>query len=134
MAETRTPVEQLNDLIRDFNLALLSTVHSDGSVHSCPMVTQGADADGHLWFFTRTNTEKVDAIRENDNVGVAYSDPDAQRYVSVSGRAQLLNLPEKKNELWNALYEEWLPQGLDDPALVLIRVLITGAGTGAHPS
>ncbi len=127
MAATRTPVEQLNELIHDIKFAMLATVHSDGAVHSCPMATQEADVDGHLWFFTATDTDKVDAIRENDNVCVAYAEPDGQRYVSVSGRAQLLNNPEKKKELWNPLYKAWFPRGLEDPKLVLIRVLITGA-------
>lgn len=127
MAVALTPVEQLNELIRGLKFAMLATVHSDGAVHSCPMVTQQADIDGHLWFFTGTNSEKVDAIRENDNVCVAFTDPDRQRYVSVSGRAQLLNNPEKKAELWNPTYAEWFPRGLDDPKLVLVRVLITAA-------
>ncbi len=127
MPETRTPIEQLNELIRDFKFGMLATVHSDGSVHSCPMATQEADADGHIWFFTGKISDKVDAIRENDNVCVAYADPDGQRYVSVSGRAQLVNNPEKKKELWNPLYKAWFPEGLEDPMLVLIRVMITGA-------
>lgn len=127
MAVALTPVEQLNELIRGFKFALFSTVHSNGSVHTCPMVTQAADADGHLWFFTDTDTDKVDAIRENDNVGVAYADPARQRYVSVSGRAQLLNTPEKKRELWSPEYTQWFPQGLDDRKLVLIRVMIIAA-------
>lgn len=127
MPELRTPVQQLNELIRDIKLAMLVTVHSDGVVHSCPMAAQEADLDGHLWFFTATHTDKVDAIRENDNVCVAYADPEGQRYVSVSGRAQLLNSPEKKKEFWNPLYKAWFPRGLEEPTLVLIRVQITDA-------
>lgn len=124
MAVTPTPVEQLNELIRGVKFAMLSTVHSDGSVHSRPMVTQEADIDGHLWFFTHADTKKIDAIRENDNVGVTYVDA-AGACISVSGRAQLMNKPEKKAALWSPLYQEWFPSGLDDPQLVLIRVLIT---------
>ena len=127
MAELHTPVEQLNELIRDIRFAMLATVHSDGAVHACPMATQQIDVDGHLWLFTCTHTDKVDAIQENDNVCVAYADPDGQRYVSVSGRAQLLNNPEKKKELWNPLYKTWFPRGLEEPRLVLIRVQITDA-------
>ncbi len=125
MAATHTPVEQLNELIRNIKFAMFSTVQSDGSVHSCPMATQEADVDGHLWFLTATETSKVDAIQANNNVCVAYADPDGQRYVSVSGEARLLNHPEKKKELWNPLYKAWFPKGLDDPKLILIQVLIT---------
>jgi general stress protein 26 len=85
------------------------------------------DVEGNLWFFTRTDTEKVEAIRDNDNVCLSYADPDEQRYVSITGAAQLLNIPAKKKELWNPLYKAWFPQGLDDPKLVLIKVLVTNA-------
>jgi general stress protein 26 len=127
MTPTHTPIEQFNELIRGIKSAMLSTVHSDGSVHSCPMATQEAELDGHLWFFSETDTNKVDAIQANNNVCVAYADPDGQRYVSVSGEARLLNNPEKKKELWNPLYKAWFPRGPDDPKLVLIQILITGA-------
>jgi general stress protein 26 len=127
MAVTQTPVEQLNELIRDIKFAMFTTVHSNGSPHSRPMATRKADGDSQLWFFTDTNTDKVDAIHENNNVCVSYVDPDGQRYVSVSGTAQLLNNPEKKKEFWDPLYKAWFPRGLDDPKLVLIRVLINAA-------
>jgi general stress protein 26 len=125
MAVARTPIEQLNELIRGFQFAMLTTVHSNGWVHSCPMVTQEADVEGHLWFFTASDTEKVDAIRENPNVGASYADPAGQHYVSVSGVAELLNNPAKKRELWNPLYKAWFPRGVDEPKLVLIRVRVT---------
>jgi general stress protein 26 len=127
MAEARTPVEQLNELIRDIKFAMLATIQPDGMVYSCPMATQEADAEGRLWFFTGSDTDKVDAIRENPQVCVAYADPERQRYVSVSGLAELQNNPDKKKELWNPLYKAWFPQGVDDPKLVLIKVLITDA-------
>jgi len=127
MPVTQTPVEQLNELIRNIKFAMFTTVHSDGLPHSRPMAAQEADADNLLWFFTDTNTDKVDAIHENDNVCLSYVDPDGQRYVSVSGTAQLVNNPEKKKELWNPIYKAWFPKELDDPKLVLIRVLITAA-------
>ena len=125
MTIAHTPVAQLNELIRDIRFAMLTTIRADGSVHCCPMATQEADAEGHLWFFTRTRTEKVEAIRGNNNVCLAYADPKDQRFVSITGVAHLLNPPEKKQALWNPLYDAWFPRGLDDPNLVLIKVLIT---------
>ena len=85
MPVTQTPVEQLNELIRNIKFAMFTTVHSDGLPHSRPMAAQEADADNLLWFFTDTNTDKVDAIHENDNVCLSYVDPDGQhRRVSLN--------------------------------------------------
>ena len=127
MTEVRTPVEQLNELVRGIQFAMFTTIHVDGFPHSCPMATQEADAGGHLWFFTRTDTSKVLALRDNKNVCVAYAEAATDRYVSVTGIGELVRNEAKARELWNPLYKTWFPQGLDDPKLVLIRVLITEA-------
>jgi len=42
-------------------VAMLTTVASDGSLRSRPMVTPDADFDGELWFFTRYNSPKSEA-------------------------------------------------------------------------
>jgi general stress protein 26 len=127
MTEVRTPVEQLNELVRGIQFAMFTTIHVDGSPHSCPMATQEADAGGHLWFFTRTDTSKMLALRDNKNVCVAYADAGTERYVSVTGIGELIRNEAKARELWNPLYKAWFPHGLDDPNLILIRVLITDA-------
>jgi general stress protein 26 len=124
MTHTRTPVEQLNELIRGIQFAMLTTVRPSGALHSCPMATQEVDPEGHLWFFTRTDTEKVEALRSDRRACVAYADPDGQRYVSVTGIGDLIRSEPKARELWDPAYKAWFPQGLDDPNLVLIRVLV----------
>jgi general stress protein 26 len=127
MNHARTPVEELNDLIRGIQFAMLTTVRPNGALHSCPMATQEVDTEGHLWFFTRTDTDKVEALRGDKRVCVSYADPDGQRYVSVTGIGDLIRSEAKARELWNPLYKAWFPQGLDDPNLVLIKVLVEDA-------
>jgi general stress protein 26 len=127
MADARTAVEQLNELISKIQFAMLTTIRPDGTLHSCPMATQEVDSEGNLWFFTRTDTEKVEALRSNKRVCVSYADPDGQRYVSVTGTGDLIRSEPKAKELWNPLYKAWFPQGLDDANLILIKVLIEDA-------
>lgn len=127
MTQARTPVEQLNELINGIQFAMLTTVRPDGSLHSCPMATQQVDVEGQLWFFTRTDTDKVVALRTDKRVCVSYADPDNQRYVSITGVGDLIRSELKARELWSPLYKAWFPQGLDDPDLILIKVLIEDA-------
>jgi general stress protein 26 len=42
--------------------------------------------------------------------------------VSIAGIATLVDDRERGRDLWNAAYEPWCPNGLDDPDLVLICV------------
>ncbi len=122
MVQTYDPVAKLNELIKGIDFAMLTTIRSNGNLHSCPMATQEVDADGTVWFFSDTNTEKVEAIRTEQHVNLAYSDAASQRYVSITGRCELVRDRVKAKQLWKPLYSTWFPQGLDDPNLMLLKV------------
>ncbi len=127
MAHTYDPVAKLNELIKGIDFAMLTTIRSDGSLHSCPMATQEVDADGVIWFFSDSNTEKVEAVRTEHRVNLAYSDAGSQRYVSIAGRCELLRDHAKAKQLWSPLYSTWFPQGLDDPNLILLKIHVQEA-------
>lgn len=128
MAETNDdPVATLKELTKGIDFAMLTTIRSDGSLHSCPMATQDVDADGVIWFFSHTNTEKVEAIRNEPRVNLAYSDADGQRYVSISGRCELVRDHDKAKQLWEPVYATWFPKGIEDPNLILLKVHVQQA-------
>ena len=127
MADTYDPVAKLNELIKGIEFAMLTTIRSNGSLHSCPMATAEIHGDGALWFFSRNNSEKVEAIKSDPRVNLAYSDPGGQRYVSVTGNAEPVRDHVKARELWIPLYEKWFPRGLEDPNLILLRVHLQAA-------
>ena len=127
MPDAINPVDQLNELIRGIEFAMLTTVRTDGSLHSCPMATLEADPDGVLWFFSGTKTEKVEAIRTDSRVCLSYADSLAARYVSVTGHAELVRDHAKAKQLWDRSYETWFPAGVESPDLILIRVLVLEA-------
>ena len=127
MAHTYDPVAKLNELIKGIDFAMLTTIHSDGSLHSCPMATQDVDGDGAIWFFSHAKTEKVEAIRIDPRVNLAYSDADSQRYVSISGRCELVRDHAKAKQLWKPVYGTWFPKGIEDPNLILLKVQVQEA-------
>ena len=115
-------VKKLAELIKGIRVAMFTTVENDGCLRSRPMHTQDAEFDGTLWFFTWLDTAKVHEIQHDQHVNIAYASPSDERYVSVSGRARLVNDPAKTKELWNPMLKAWFPKGLDDPNLGLLRV------------
>ncbi len=129
MAQTNDPVVRLNELIRGIDFAMLTAVRPDGTLHSCPMASQGVDPDGVIWFFSANNTEKVEAIRTSQRVNLAYVDHSAHRYVSVSGYCELVRDHAKAKELWNPDYHAWFPGGLNDPNLILLKVNVQQAAS-----
>ncbi|MBV8882968.1 MAG: pyridoxamine 5'-phosphate oxidase family protein [Chroococcidiopsidaceae cyanobacterium CP_BM_RX_35] len=115
-------VKKLREMIADIKFAMLTTLEADGTLRSRPMATQAAEFDGELWFFTNANAPKVDEVQQHQQVNVSYAKPNDQKYISVSGTAQLIRDRQKIAELWNPLYKAWFPQGLDDPNLALLKV------------
>ena len=126
-ADHAEALKTLGALIKDIQMAMLTTVNDDGSLRSRPMATQQAEADGTLWFFTRAEAPKVEEVRQDRRVNVSYAEPKGQKYVSVSGTAELVRDPAKNKELWNPLLKAWFPKGLEDPELVLLKVSVEKA-------
>jgi general stress protein 26 len=127
-------IAKVAKLIKGIKFAMLTTAEADGSLRSRPMATQRGAFDGTLWFFTRASSHKVEEVRQDRHVNVAYADPDDQRYVSVSGKARLVRDKGKMKEFWSPAYKVWFPQGLEDPDVALLRVDVTEAEYWDSPS
>ena len=120
MTEHSDDVAKLAELTKDIRIAMLTTVDEHGSFTARPMAQQQVEPDGSLWFFSERDAHVVRHIAANPHVGVALSSSDT--WVSINGTAAVVDDVQKKRELWNAVVEAWLPQGAEDPDVVLIRV------------
>ena len=121
------PISKLNELIQGISTAILTTVRPDSSLHSRPMASQPIDDSGAFWFLTGSNTEKVEAVRTIQRVNLAFLDHTTDRYVSVSGFCELVRNGAKAKSLWKPEYKTWLPGGLEDPDLVLMKIVVQEA-------
>ncbi|MBX9245541.1 pyridoxamine 5'-phosphate oxidase family protein [Actinotalea ferrariae] len=113
---TRTVAE----LIKGQRIAMLTTTAPDGTLMSRPMGLQEVEFDGDLWFFAERGSRKVTQIGVNPQVNVTVGS--GSTWVSLTGRARVVEDDAKKRELWNAFVEAWLPGGPDTPEVALIRV------------
>ncbi|MBX3013123.1 MAG: pyridoxamine 5'-phosphate oxidase family protein [Caldilineaceae bacterium] len=120
-------IEKLGELIDDIHVAMLTTVDEDGTLRSRPMATQEVEFEGDLWFFTSVDDAKVDEVRQEQQVNVSYVEPKNERYISVSGQAQVVRDPETLKALWHQNFKAWFPDGLDDPTLALLKIRVEKA-------
>ena len=125
---------KIQDLIKDIRIAMLSTAGEDGKIYSRPMATQETRFQGELWFLTRIDSGKVNEIRHDSQVNVAYSDTQNASFVSLAGRAEISRDHEKIKQLWNPMYKAWFPNGVDDPEIAAIRVVVEEAEYWDAPS
>lgn len=123
----RQAIEKLRELIKGIDIAMLTTVDEDGTLRSRPMGTQEAEFDGDLWFITSVEGGKVPEINKERQVNVSYADTGNHRYVSVSGRANVINDKAKVEEFWQPIYKAYFPEGKDDPKLRVIKVTVEKA-------
>jgi len=126
--------DKLWELIKDVKIAMLTTQDEHGDLHSRPMATQQKLLDGDLWFFTRDSSAKAGEAKRHPQVNLSYANPDDNRYVSVTGSADIVHDKARAKELWNPVYRAWFPQGLDDPDMVLLRVRVERAEYWDSPS
>lgn len=137
MPETQTrgeAVAKIAKLIKGVRIAMFTTIEEEGHLHSRPMALQEVEFDGDIWFFTNHSAPKVHQIEHEPRVNVAFSDPEHQVYVSLSGRASLVLDKAKNHELWNPSLNAWFPGGVDDPDLALLKVSVDGAEYWDSPS
>lgn len=104
---------------------MLTTVDDEGHLVARPMAQQEVEFDGDMWFFADRNSTAVTQLQANPHVGVSLSSSDT--WVSICGTAELVEDHAKQHDLWNSWVEAWMPQGPDDPSVVLIKVSADGA-------
>ena len=127
-------IKKLGELIKGINIAMMATALPDGDLRSRPMATQEEEFDGTLWFFTGSDSGKVHEIEDDQHVNLSYSEPGAQKYVSVSGRARLVHDRAKIEELWSPPLKAWFPDGVEDPNIALLKVEVDSAEYWDTPS
>ncbi len=96
-------------------------------MHARPMGTRHAEFDGELWFLTDIRSEKVKDIQAIPEVAIAYSDEGKNRYVSLSGHAEIVKDRKTIKEMWFEPARVWFPDGPEDPNLSLIHVKVKAA-------
>ena len=126
-------IEKIRELTEGIDFCMLTT-NDGGYLRSRPMSTQQFEFDGDLWFFTSDNTHKIEEIKKDDRVNAAYSKPDDNVYLSISGRAEVVKDRQKIEELWSPILKAWFPEGLDDPSLCLLKVAVEQAEYWDAPS
>ena len=124
-------IDHLVELTRDSRFVMLTTVDSGGTLVSRPMARQDVDLSTELWFIATRDSRKVGHIQANSTVSVTVSS--ATSWVSLAGKAEVVDDTEQLRELWSTFAEAWIPEGPEDPNAILIRVDVESAEYWDNP-
>ena len=115
--------DRIWSLIKDIKVAMMASWDRDNhEAHARPMMALQTDEfDGTLWFFTGKDSRKAQEVGSAHAALLTYADPKGQTYVSISGRAGLVEDRARIAELWTDYAKIWFQDGVDDPNLTLLR-------------
>ena len=119
--EQNESVDKLIDLVKDAKICMLIT-HT-GDLSGRPMGINKIDEDGTMWFFSKATSEKVDELEDNSKVSVVIISEKNNTYLMINGTGRLSHDKGKMKELWNPSMKAWFPDGVNDPNMVLIKVV-----------
>lgn len=77
--------------------------------------------DDAVYFLTDARRHKDEEIRANPNVCLAFANASDQKYVSITGRAQVSKDKAKVKELWGTPAKAWWDSP-DDPNIRVLTV------------
>jgi general stress protein 26 len=125
--QSNAELARLARLVNAAGIAMLTTLEASGALRARPLATLQIDSEGALWFMTLISDAMIGELDAHRRVNLSYRHPSGCSYVSVSGVTQILRDPVKARELWTTALLAWLPNGMDDPEAVLLKVTIEEA-------
>jgi general stress protein 26 len=96
------------------------TVDGDGKPSAREMSPFPPEDNWVIWLGTFPTSRKVKQIKNNPNVVVFYYDTKGMSYVSVSGKATLVNDPDLKAKYWKEGWKRFYPDR--DTQYILIEL------------
>jgi len=114
-------IAELQELVEEHDIGLLTTRSSDGHLHARPMALRSGPLSEGLWFATTAESAKVADLENDPRCGVAFhkASHDAS-YLSISGTAELIRDPQTIRRMWSPAWKARLPGGPDRGDIVLI--------------
>jgi general stress protein 26 len=113
-------IERAWELMESVRFCMFATWNGR-ELRSRPMGAFIRKEEGAIYFFTDVRAHKDEEIARFPNVCLAFSDTHGQKYLSVSGVAEMISDRALVKELWSIPTKLWW-ESTDDPNLRLIRV------------
>lgn len=107
-------------LMDKIGFCMLST-HDGEDIRARPMAAYVERGEHCIYFLTDAASHKDEDIARNPNVNLSFADADDQKYVSLTGRAEVSDDREKIRELWSTPAKAWW-ENADDPAIRVLKV------------
>lgn len=120
-------IDKVQSVINSVEFTMLTTRTPEGRLFSCPMNTiETSIGAREIWFIGHNPSDTATNINHDAEINLSYKTNDNKEYISIAGRAELVEDREKLEALWAPLYEAFYPDGKEDSRVQLIKVVPHG--------
>ena len=116
-------LKKMKELVEDIGTCMFCTNTQEIPFNTRPMATADVDDEGNLWFISNVESHKNDEIKNDDKVQLIYAKGGDSHFLSVSGKAAIIQDQEKIDEVWNMFAKAWFKEGKKDPNVSLIKIV-----------
>ncbi len=127
MHPTEANLQQLVEVVRDFDIAMLTTVDANQRFHARPMHIADVADDATITFVISIDNELVQEFTDDNRAGITLQGNRA--FATLSGIVCLDTDDTRIDELWS---ERWRPQFPDGPRDPELRLLDFRPQVGAY--
>ncbi|CAL4867063.1 hypothetical protein MMA231_01313 [Asticcacaulis sp. MM231] len=120
-------LEEISKTMRHIDLCMMTTKTADGALESRPMSNnKQVDYDGNSYFFATADSSAAQEIAADPQVNIAFTQLPSLIsggfFLSVTGKAELIDDKPLFEKHWVKDIEVWFKDGIDTPGLRLIKV------------
>jgi len=105
--EEQAIIDTSKKIIKDCYYGTLISIDEKGQPRARVMEPFSPESDFTIWLATNPKSRKVNQIKNNPRVSMYYFDKSQMGYVSLMGKATLVNDSEIKSKIWKDGWEKF---------------------------
>lgn len=113
--------KKLTEMVEDVTLTMFATNLSQQPLSVIPMQTKKVDDQGNIWFLSGKDSDHNADIKKDAAVQLLYSDPGDLKFISIYGKATIVDDLATIKELYSSKDNAWF-EGPEDPNASAIKV------------
>jgi general stress protein 26 len=110
-AQEQPVLDAARSAMQGAKFCFLISVDESGQPQTRLMEPLDPDTEMKVWFGTNPKTRKVSQIRRNPRVTLAYYDSAGPNYVTLVGRAKIVDTLDERRKRWRKEWETFYPGG-----------------------
>jgi general stress protein 26 len=118
--DTAADIDRTWELMKKIGFAMLVT-HDGDKLRARPMAAHVDRDTNTIYFLTDARRHKDEEIARNPNINLSFADASDQKYVSVTGIAEVSNDRAKIKELFSMPAKAWWDSA-EDPNIRVLKV------------